>query len=812
VVGIVVVSHSRTLADAAVGLATEMVPGNRPAVAVAAGLEDGAFGTDAVAVREAIEQVDSPDGVVVLCDLGSAVLSAEMALEFLDEGLRGRVVISPAPLVEGLVVALVTAAGGATAAEVAAEAANALAGKISQLGGEVATAGAGEEGPPAASATLVVTNAHGLHARPAARLVSTVRGFDARVWLRSLRTGTAPVLASSLSAVATLGARQGDQLELAAWGPDATPARDAVVALAERGFDDVAEPPTAASRSARGPAAGPVGAAPGVAIGPAHLVDGGRPSIPDHEPGPPQAQWTRLTKAVELARDEIDATRRRVAATASDTDAAIFDAHALLLDDPALLDDLRARIDAGDGAARAWDAVMSRTAGNLAKLADSYQRGRAADVRSVADLVLRHLVGAPATTKAAGVVVATDLTPAQAADLDRQTVQAVVLAGGSPTSHAAILARAYGIPMVTGAGTAILSVPEGTSLAVDGDRGEVAVDPSEQVLSGFRERIAARQDALAAAAAMSVGPAVTRDGTAITVAANIGSVDDARAAGAAHADGAGLVRTEFLFVGKTVAPTRDEQERVYRAIAENLHPGRVVLRTLDVGGDKPLPFLRQAAEANPFLGERGIRLTLRHTDLFLDQLVAMCAVARDHPVSVMFPMVAAVSEVIAARQLVDAAIAEVGGRPASLRIGIMIEVPSAALKAAAFVRHVDFFSVGTNDLTQYALAAERGNQSVAELADGLDPGVLRLISALCNDAGPVPVSVCGELAADPLAVPVLLGLGVRSLSVVPPAVALVKQRVREIDLEDARRMGAKALACESAAQVRALVADGPLPN
>ena len=512
-VGIVVVSHSLTLARAAVELASQMVPGNPPAVAVAAGLDGGAFGTDAVAVQQAIEQVDSPDGVVVLCDLGSAVLSAEMALEFLDEELRARVVISPAPLIEGLVVAFVTAAGGASASEVAAEAANALAGKISQLGGAVVavtsavapsvagTVDTVDQGPPAASATFVVTNEHGLHARPAARLVSVVRGFDARVWLRSVRTGTAPVLASSLSAVATLGARQGDQLELAAWGPDATPARDAVLALAERGFDDVVALATETARPPSTSTGGPVGAAPGVAIGPAHVMEGGRPSIPDHEPGPPDAQWTRLMNAVELARDEIDATRHRVAATAGEADAAIFDAHALLLDDPALLDDVRARIDAGEGAAGSWDAVMTRTAGNLAELDDSYQRGRAADVRSVADLVLRHLVGAPAPTKAAGVVVATDLTPAQAANLDRDIVQAVVLAAGSPTSHAAILARAYGIPMVTAAGRAILSVAEGTPLAVDGDRGEVAVDPSDTAARGFsrtdrrsRTRISGRRE------------------------------------------------------------------------------------------------------------------------------------------------------------------------------------------------------------------------------------------------------------------------------------------------------------------------------
>ncbi|HTC69258.1 MAG TPA: dihydroxyacetone kinase phosphoryl donor subunit DhaM, partial [Acidothermaceae bacterium] len=664
-VGIVVVSHSWALARAAVALATQMVAGESPRVALAAGLDEETFGTNPVSVREAIEEVDSPDGVVVLCDLGSAILSAEMALEFLADDVRDRVLISAAPLVEGLVVALVTAAGGAPASEVAAEATNALAGKIGQLSTAAASAEGtptgsevlvvSDDGPPAASAILVVDIPHGLHARPAARLVSTVRGFDARVRLRSLAddgANVAAVSASSMSAVSTLGARQGDRLELSAWGREAAKARDAVVALAERGWDETADAPPAADRGP-GRDTGLTPASPGVAIGPAHLIESGRPALPDHEPGAPDAQWARLAKAIELARADIEQTRAWVATTAGQDDAAIFEAHALFLEDPALLDDVRARIDAGEGAARAWDAAVTRTADGFVGLSDSYQRGRAADVHSIGDQVLRHLLGASATLKAQGVVIATDLTPAEAAQLDRHSVQAVVLAGGSPTSHAAILARAYGIPMVTGAGPQILDVREGTPIAVDGALAEIVVDPSGDVLASFRDRITARASELAEAAAAAAVPATTRDGVEIAVLANVGSVDDALAGATAHADGAGLVRTEFLFVGKAAAPSRDEQEQIYRAIAESFDGGRVVLRTLDVGGDKPLPFLPQAAEANPFLGERGIRLTLRHPALFLDQLVAMCRVARDHPISVMFPMVATVAEVVAARRVVD---------------------------------------------------------------------------------------------------------------------------------------------------------------
>jgi phosphocarrier protein FPr len=298
---------------------------------------------------------------------------------------------------------------------------------------------------------------------------------------------------------------------------------------------------------------------------------------------------------------------------------------------------------------------------------------------------------------------------------------------------------------------------------------------------------------------------VTRDGEQVAVLANAGTAADAVAALAAGADGAGLVRTEFLFLGRQSAPGVEEQVAQYDAVARALAGRRVTLRTLDIGGDKSVPYLPMPVEANPYLGQRGIRLSLEHRDLLHDQLVAVCRTARRHPTSVMFPMVTTVGELIEARQvLTEAAGAE--GIPSDLRVGIMVEVPAAALKIETFLPYVDFVSIGTNDLTQYALAAERGNESVASVSDPLDPGVLQLVAHVCRAAeGRVEVSVCGEAAADELALPVLLGLGVRTLSVSPHAVPRVKAAVRELDLERCRSLAERALAMPDADDVRKAV-------
>jgi phosphocarrier protein FPr len=802
-VGIVVVSHSRALARAATELAAQMLHGVRPAIEIAAGLDETTLGTDAVQVKEAIEKVDSGDGVVVLLDLGSAVLSAELALDLLDEDVRDRVVVSPAPLVEGLVAAVVTAAGGATAAEVAAEAAGALAGKQAHLTGEVVTTVPQPASGDALRGVFVVHNVHGLHARPAARLVAQVRTLDARVELTNRTTGAGPVPASSLSRVATLAAQHGHEVEVTITGSQAAEALEQILALAARDFDEVEQAPVPAALPLT---TGPVAASPGIAIGPACRIETRPLLLPDDEPGDEAAQWRRLREAIASTRRDIARTRVHVAREAGESDAAIFDAHLMLLDDPELLTHAQDLIRSGNGAARAWHDSVRRIETEVAGLPDSYLRGRAADVRAVGDQVLRHLLGVEGTGRSAeGILVAADLTPADAAELDAGLVRGVVLAFGSPTSHAAILARARGIPLLVAAGAAVQRIEDGQLLVIDAETSRLVIDPSADERAEYERRIAARERALAIAMSSVALPAITRDGVAIAVAANVGSIDDAKNAADGYADGAGLVRTEFLFQSRSEPPSVGEQEAMYRTICEAFGQRRVVFRTLDAGGDKPMPFAAIAGEANPFLGVRGIRLSLRYRDLLRDQLRALCAVAADAAVDVMFPMVSTLDEVHEAQALLDEACD--GPRPDGLRVGIMVEVPAVALKAAAFAPHVDFFSVGTNDLTQYALAAERGNAALATLADPLDPGVLRLIGELCRSAGDTPVSVCGEAAADPAAIPILLGLGVRSLSVATPAVASVKQAVRGADLTHARELAARALACAGADEVRALSRD-----
>jgi phosphoenolpyruvate-protein kinase (PTS system EI component) len=302
-------------------------------------------------------------------------------------------------------------------------------------------------------------------------------------------------------------------------------------------------------------------------------------------------------------------------------------------------------------------------------------------------------------------------------------------------------------------------------------------------------------------------PAVTRDGVTVLVGANVGSVDDARAAAAHGADFAGLVRTEFLFLGRQDAPDVEEQLSVYRKIAESLDGRRITLRTLDVGGDKPLEFLPTPAEMNPYLGVRGIRLSLAHPELLADQLLAMVRLAQQTPVSVMFPMVTTLDELFTARALLDKAIGSAGhGNPPGLQVGMMVEVPAAALKAAAFARHVDFMSIGTNDLTQYTLAADRNNDAVASIGDTFDPGLLQLIRATCHGAaGQASVSVCGEFAADERAAGLLIGLGVDALSVTPPAIPATKEAVRAVDSRDAHTLSDDVLSADSAVAVRELL-------
>jgi multiphosphoryl transfer protein len=407
-------------------------------------------------------------------------------------------------------------------------------------------------------------------------------------------------------------------------------------------------------------------------------------------------------------------------------------------------------------------------------------------------------------------VVTTDLTPTQAARLDPTHVDGIVTAFGSRLSHGAILARSLGIPAVVAAGEDMLTVPDGTVLVVDGSAGAVVVDPPPEVLSDYLDRATAERRRAETLIATAAQPAVTADGLVVEVTANVGSVDDARLAVRNGADGVGLLRTEFLFLDRQEPPSEDEQVATYLAVADALEGRRLTVRTLDAGGDKPMPYLPSTSEANPFLGLRGTRLSLQQIPLFKQQLRALVRTGMEHPVTVLFPMVTTLDELLAVRRLLAEAAAEVaaplGELPLGFEVGVMIEVPALALAARAVAPHVDLFSVGTNDLTQYTLAAERGNAAVAHLADPLHPAVLRLIAAVTEAAGSrVRVAVCGEVGGEPAATPLLVGLGVHELSMSPPAIPAVKDAVRSLSATEARARAGLALDQHSAAGVRALL-------
>jgi multiphosphoryl transfer protein len=404
------------------------------------------------------------------------------------------------------------------------------------------------------------------------------------------------------------------------------------------------------------------------------------------------------------------------------------------------------------------------------------------------------------------IVIADELTPADAAGLDPDRTLAIATARGSATAHAAILARALGIPAVVGLGDSLLQVPDGTTLLLDGDAATVTVAPADDVIAEASERRERQRAAAATAASHAHEPATTTDGTRIEVFANLGSAAEAERAVAAGAEGVGLLRTEFLFLDRDELPSEDEQVAQLTEIATGLGGRPLIVRTLDAGADKPLPALPMAPEQNPFLGVRGIRLGLQRPEILATQLRAALRVAADgHPLKLMLPMVATLQEITATRELLDRARADTGIET-PVELGIMVEVPAAALTASRLARHVDFFSLGTNDLTQYTMAAERGDARLASLLDGPQPAVLRLVDETVRGAAGADrwVGVCGELAGDPAAAVLLAGLGVTELSMAPGLVAAVKQALRSVSMADARDAARAALETDSAPAARAL--------
>ncbi len=784
-IGIVVVSHSRALAEAAVGLAEEMVAADaRPAIRVAAGLDETTFGTDATAIAEAVTAVDSTDGVLVLLDLGSAILSAEMALEFVDPETAERVRISPAPLVEGLVAAVVTASTGATLTEVAAEAEGGLAAKVEHLGETTAPPGEAPSGAPDTASPgavegpateVVVRNPHGLHARPAAALVSGLRGLDATVLLRNVTLGKGPADARSVGKVATLGLLPGHTLSATFSGPDADAARERFLGLAATDFGEsgvaTADVPTPAEP---GPSstADPSRTGRQVVLAPA-LVRGAAVDTASYSPGTATDEKGRLESAFAAVAAHVT----ELAATAG-PQRGIFEAQEALLGDPYLADGLAADTASGSPATDAVRTRFAAVAADFDALTDPYLRERGQDIRSLERQVLLALMGtteqAPSDTP--HILVVDELDAATAAGLDPATTLGVVTTTGGATGHGVIVASSRGIPVLTGRSEA-QGVAEGTLLGIDPGPGTLWLAPDAATQDTIRGLAESRNSEATAAATRAHDPALTTEGRRVLVEANIASLADATAGATAGADGSGLVRTEILFAHHVTGPNAATQAAALVEIGKALG-APITVRTWDPGGDKPLAFLETDGEANPMLGERGLRAMRRYPDVFAEQLRGIVAAAREVPVRVMFPMVTDPDEVVWARSVLTDVLAE-HPDPPSLEVGIMVEVPAAALRADEFAPLVDFASIGTNDLAQYTTAVDRGNGRVAALSRP-SSAIWALIFMTCTAFGDKPVAVCGDLASDPDLTATLVGLGVSELSVRPPVVALVKEAVRRV--------------------------------
>jgi phosphoenolpyruvate-protein phosphotransferase len=564
-------------------------------------------------------------------------------------------------------------------------------------------------------------------------------------------------------------------------------------------------------------------AAPGAALAPGFVLldaPGADQPIPEQRGDDAIAEVARLDAALATAGEQLTALAEKVAANASEDDAEIFEAHAEFAEDPELRDQAVTAIEGGASAERAVVSAFGAFRELLAASSSEYLAARAEDLDDVRDRVVALLQGRSVEVDAPlvrSVVVARELTPSRTASLPRELIAALVTETGSPTSHAAILARSLGIPAVVacdGVLAAVAAAEEGAAIAVDGRRGEVIVAPDGDVRAEVEGRIAEEATRREALASLREQPGRTADGHRVELAANLGDPGDLEVAVAAGAEGSGLVRTEFLFQDRTEEPSVDDQVGFYGDVLRAFPGHRVVFRTMDIGADKPLAFVEREPEENPALGLRGIRLHLARPELFRDQLRALvrahriAAAEEAGRLAIMFPLVAVPGELREARLLLSAVAEEEGVALTDVEVGVMVEVPSAALGARRLAEHADFLSIGTNDLLQYLFAVDRLNGAVAELADVCDPVALRLIGQVIADghAGGSWVGVCGEAASDPLVAAALVGLGADELSMTRVAIPEVKDTLANLELSRCQAAVQVALDEGSdAAEVRALL-------
>jgi phosphoenolpyruvate-protein phosphotransferase len=654
------------------------------------------------------------------------------------------------------------------------------------------------DGPPAyarkaESMVLKVPLANGIHARPAARIVAALKPLAAEVTITAHGKSSN---ARSVVALLAAGIRYHDEIELAARGDDARAAIAAVAALMERGSDEEAHTPVALPETAVGDGLiHGVCAAPGLAVGPVYHWRATDLAVPEEGRG-------QAVESVALA-----AAREALLAATPGGDVAV--AHHALLDDPELLAAADRQIAQGKSAGFAWRAATADHAAAIGATRDPLLIERIADLKDIERQLIAQLTGSPISPPAppgGAIVIADEILPSHFEILSGAAIAGICTAQGGPTAHAAILAAAAGIPMIVAAGSGVLDLADLSSVVLDADRGTLDPAPDVRRLDTIAERIARRRDRVATDTAAAHDDCVMADGTRIEIFANLAHADEAASAVALGAEGCGLLRSEFLFLDRNTAPDEDEQSAAYAAVAVGLKGRPLIVRTLDIGGDKPVAYLPFPREDNPALGARGIRFSLARPDLLATQDRAILRGVPAAQCRIMLPMIVDAGELAAARTILDEARAALG-IAVPVPLGVMIETPAAALLADSIAQRADFLSIGSNDLTQYALAADRGNPAVAAMVDALHPAVLHLIAQAAQGAHAHDrwLGLCGGIASDPRAAAILIGLGITELSATPAAIPALKAMVRRLDMPACQALAARARACATAAEVRALL-------
>lgn len=663
--------------------------------------------------------------------------------------------------------------------------------------------------------------ANGLHARPAAVLANAAKNFPGSV---SATCGTVTVNAKSVVAVMSLDARFNDIITLRLEGPNAEAAVDVFLDLLLSGLGDpvadkpasvvenmtIAARPTAPSTAqpfAPGDNAALTGrsAVGGVAVGKAVRFELKMPEIP-RDGHSSEVELARLSSAISSLMARLDQS-----ADSEPFHEAIRAAHRQLLDDPLLTETAGEEIRLGRSAEFAWNEACSVQISMLGRMNNERMNERASDLHDLRIQLVSILGGYELPTLRSlpkgAIVVATEIMPSHLSGIENDHVGALLMRDGGPTSHASIMAAGLGIPTIVALGPEADRIPHGAELIVDADKGTATIYPAPEALAIVTKQIQSLASRRALQRARAGEDCRLRDGTRIEVFANLGDVGEVVNAVRLGAEGCGLLRSEFLFQKRAQAPGEDEQLADYQAIASGMPGKAVVVRTLDVGGDKPLPYLLLPREENPFLGLRGIRVGLAYPELLRTQLRAILRVKPYGAARIMVPMVASVGEMLVVRAMVEEEMASLG-RSEPIEIGAMIETPAAAVITAQLSEVCDFFSIGTNDLTQYALAMDRGNPAVASGVDSLHPGVLGLIHLTAQGASANNrlVAVCGAAASDPHAAALLVGLGVRELSVAPAAIPEIKTTLASLALEDCRSAAMQALTAGSGEEVRNIAA------